>query len=281
MKIKDRIFQALFLGFFASILILGCKKETEDKDTSASSDNAFAEQAYSDVFNVANEAERTGSLTSYKTSATADGLLSACATITRDSSNNTNADTITIDFGSSNCVCADGRSRRGKIIVTYTGRYRDSLTTINISFNNYFVNDNQLLGTKQIVNKGHNAAGHLVHEITVNGQIVKANGGGTISWVATRQREWTQGESTLIWSDDVYSITGSAAGTGANGVSYTATITSPLIRNMSLGCRKHFVQGAFTFTPSNKPIRIIDFGNGTCDNIATVTINGNVYTIQL
>ena len=92
----------------------------------------------------------------------------------------------------------------------------------------------------------------------------------------------TAGESTsgiLGWSDDIYSITGSATGTSASQNNFSATITSPLIKKMN--CR-HIVQGTFTFDPGNgKPVRTVDFGNGTCDDIATVTINGNVYTIQL
>lgn len=50
---------------------------------------------------------------------------------------------------------------------------------------------------------------------------------------------------------------------------------------MALGCRRHFVQGTFDLTPSNKPTRHIDFGSGTCDDIATVTINNHTYTIHL
>jgi hypothetical protein len=263
------------------MLLTGCKKDQEeDSDTSASSENAFAEATYQDVANIADEASRSSSLSNYR-NGNPDGLLSSCATITRDTLNSSNVDTITVDFGTTNCTCADGRNRRGKIIISYNGQYRDSLTTINIGFDNYFVNDNQVLGTKTIVNQGHNAAGHLVYNITVNGQIILANGNGTISWTANKVREWITGESTQAWSDDIYSITGSGNGTGANGNSFTAVITSPLIRNMALGCRRHFVQGTMELTPSNKPMRLIDFGTGACDDIATVTINNNTYTIHL
>lgn len=272
----------LMLLAIAGMVLTGCRKdkEEEDNDTSASSDNALAAATFQDIGNIADEASRGNTLSNYK-SGSPDGLLSACATITHDSLDNSNLDTITVDFGSTNCTCADGRNRRGKLIITYTGRYRDSLTTITITPSNYFVNDNQVMGTKTIVNQGHNAAGHLVYNITVNGQIVLANGSGTITWNANKVREWIAGESTAVWNDDMYSITGTANGTSANGTSFTATITSPLIRNMALGCRRHFVQGTVDITPSNKPVRTIDFGSGTCDDIATVTINGNTYTIQL
>jgi hypothetical protein len=50
---------------------------------------------------------------------------------------------------------------------------------------------------------------------------------------------------------------------------------------MSLACRKHFVSGIFNHTPENKPTRTIDFGDGACDDIATVTVNGKTYTVTL
>jgi hypothetical protein len=79
----------------------------------------------------------------------------------------------------------------------------------------------------------------------------------------------------------MYSITGSAFGTTAGGTSFTSTITSPLIRNMAIGCRRHFTQGTIEHTPSGKATRYIDYGTGACDDQATVTINGNTYTITL
>jgi hypothetical protein len=168
-------------------------------------------------------------------------------------------------------------------LIVYTGKYKDSLTTITVTPINYFVNDNKVSGQKTIKNLGHNSAGHLVYEINANISIIKADNTGTIQWSGIRHREWLTGEGTLIWSDDKYSITGSANGTNANGRSYTSVITSgkPLIRDMSLGCRKHFVSGELQHTPQGKPTRIIDYGNGTCDDKATVTINNNTYTITL
>jgi hypothetical protein len=281
MNIQHLITRSIPLLAFSALLVTGCRREeNEDNDTNAASDNAMADAMFADVTNITDEAGRTGSLSNYRV-ADLEGLLTSCATITFDSVQTSNLDTMTIDFGSTNCTGNDGRNRRGKIIVYYTGRYRDVGHTHNITFDNYFVNDNQLTGTKTVTNTGPNASGNLVYSITVNGQIILANNGGTISWVSQRQREWIQGESTAIWSDDVYSVTGSASGTSANGSTFSTQITSPLIRNMALGCRRHFVQGIMEVTPANRPMRTVDFGNGACDNIATVTINNNTYTIQL
>ncbi len=259
-----------------------CKKKDmseKDSDTSSASDQSLASSAVNDLTSISDEAGRNYSVSSFKI-VEANGLLAAsCAMVTVDTL--AAAKTITVNFGTTNCLCNDGRNRRGSIILSFTGKYRDSLTVITVNPVNYFVNDNQVSGTKTITNKGHNAANHLVYEISANMTIVKASGAGTVSWSSTRQREWITGEGTLTWSDDIYSITGSASGTSASGNSFSSIITSPLIRNMSLSCRKHFTQGVLEHTPNGKATRIIDYGNGACDDQATVTINGNTYTITL
>ncbi len=261
------------------MLFTSCRKKEDEKDTdtSSASDNALAEGTYNDVNNIADEAA-TGSLSSYLTPTQSDerSIMSTCAVITNDTT--VTPRLLTIDFGPTNCMCSDGRNRRGKINVSYNGQYKDSASTHTISFTNYYVNDNQILGTKTVTNNGHNSSGNLTFSIVVNGQIIKASGGGTITWNSTRTREWIQGELTPTWADDVYLITGSANGTNAAGNSFTMAITSALRKE--IGCR-HIVSGQLTLTPSGKPTRYVDFGSGGCDNQATVTINGNIYNITL
>ena len=279
MKTKNT-FKYFMVVAAMGMIFTSCRKnkdEEKDTDTSSASDNALAEGTYNDVNNIADEAS-TGSLSSYFITNISEekSALSTCAVITNDTT--VSPRILTIDFGATNCLCGDGRNRKGKINVSYTGRYRDSASTHTITFTNYYVNDNQILGTKTVTNNGHNSSGNLSYSIVVNGQIIKASGGGTIIWTSTRTREWIAGELTPSWSDDVYLITGTANGTNAAGVSFTMAITSALRKEM--GCR-NIVSGSLTLTPSGKPTRYVDFGTGACDNQATVTINGNVYNITL
>jgi hypothetical protein len=276
-KMKNVIFKSLMVIGFISFLTTGCRKNEDlDSDTSTASDNALAEATFTDVNNIADEGA-SGSLNSYK-GGSADGILSTCATI---SFNVTGNDTsMTIDFGPVNCLCRDNRYRRGQIVVTWTGAYKDSGHVHTITFNNYFVNDNQVMGLKTITNNGPNNAGNLSYTVDVNGSIIlsQANGGATITWVSQRIREFIQGASTPAWNDDVYLITGSATGSSSTGKSFTATITSPVRKE--LGCY-YLVSGTVEFNPSGKATRTIDFGSGACDNDATVTIKGHVHHITL
>lgn len=281
MKTKQLTFGLTLIAIVGSSLFSACKKkdnEEKDTDTVGAADHSFASSTVNDMTNISDEASKGHSISSFKT-AESYALLSSCATITFDTL--AAAKTITVNFGATNCTGNDGRDRRGAIIISFTGKYRDSLTVITVSPQNYFVDNNQVTGSKTITNKGHNALHHLVYDINANIQIIKANGAGTISWQSSRQREWTSGENTLAWNDDMYSITGSASGTTSNGNTFTSIITSPLIRNMSFGCRRHFTQGKLEHTPGGKATRYIDYGNGACDDLATVTINGTTYTITL
>jgi len=253
------------------LVVTSCRRERDpDNDTSAASDNALAESCYSDIQNISDEAY-AGDL-----SVRADTLVFGCATVIRDTSSSPR--TITVDFGTTNCPCNDGRNRRGKIITTYTGGYKDPGTVITHTTDNYFVNDNQVLGTKVVANMGTNTDGYLYYTIDVDGSIIKANGGGTLTWTSDRIREFIEGSSTPEWTDDVYLITGTGSGTRPNGQTFTVTILTALQKE--IGCR-HFVSGSFELIPSGKPARVLDYGSGTCDNLATVTINGNTYNITL
>jgi len=268
--------------FAAGLVFTSCVKKTQelDTETDSASENFTATSTANDMGNIADEAGRTKNVSSFKTSGET-AILSSCATLKFDSLVPSNPDSITINFGTSNCLCNDGRYRRGSIIVTYNGKYKDSLTTITITPKDYFVDNNGVSGSKSVKNLGHNNLGHLVYDITENISISKADNSGTIKFDAKRTREWVSGENTLIWADDKYSITGNASGTNSNGRSYTSNITKPLVRDMSVACRKHFISGTIEHTPANKPKRVIDFGDGTCDDKATVYINGTTYTITL
>ncbi len=258
------------------LLISSCKKDTvETSDTSFSSDNAFAESVFTNVSSIADEAYELSS-GSLKSGGFGNIYLGDCATLTLDTTSYPYE--LIIDFGEVNCLGNDGRYRRGKIIVTFTGRYRSPGTVITYGFDDYYVNDNKVDGTKVVTNMGPNDAGNLYYRIEVTAVIHKANEGGTVSWNSTRQREWVEGSDTYEMRDDVYLITGIASGIRPNGSTWEAEIVNAL--RVELNCR-WIVKGTINIQPEGRPLRILDYGDGECDNIATVLINGVTYTIYL
>jgi hypothetical protein len=262
------------LAFSASVLMVSCQRDklSQDEDTEMANDNSLSEFVYDDIDQIVDDAstKQTGdNLGNYKTS-------SNCAVITHDTLSTPKS--ITVDFGTTNCLCNDGRYRKGQILITYTGKYADSGSMRNITFNNYHVNNSHIMGSKTVENMGKNANNQTYFDIDVNGLIIKATTGDSIIWNTNRERTWVQGEGTSAWADDIYHISGSGNGKRANGNTWTMNIIQPLVKDLSCNW---ISAGVIELQPTGKALRTINFGNGNCDNQATVTINGGTYTINL
>lgn len=279
MKSSKLIFGILILTA-AMIIVQSCKKE-EDKKTSppantakSATDNALAENIYNNVKDWSDEAMAGATLKSVLTDTV---YMGTCVLATLDTI--ASAWVLTIDFGPSNCECKDGKFRRGKIFATFTGPYWYPGTVITYTFDDYFVDDNQVLGTKIVTNKGLNTSNHPWWETTENGSVIKANNGGTITWISTRQLEWTEGFDTPFeWWNDVYQLTGEAHGVNSAGANYQYNITTPLKKK--LNC-EWIVSGVLTLQVTGLPLITMDYGTGSCDNNATITVNGQTYPITL
>jgi len=75
---------------------------------------------------------------------------------------------------------------------------------------------------------------------------------------------------------NVFFITGSWITTFPQG-SRTATIVEPL--RVRINC-PHIVRGSISF-PNSTNTAVFNYSNGTCDSLATLTLNGNTTTINL
>lgn len=261
----------------AAVFMASCHRNDKDnssEDTGYATEQAVSEKSYSDVESIADQASgiSSGGSLAYKTT----GLTSACATVTRTTGS------IVIDFGPTNCLCNDGRYRRGKILVSYTGNYADSGSTHTITFDNFYQNDNKVEGSKTVTNMGHNSLGQPYFNVTVSGTITLA-AGGTVLTSSTRVRTWTDGYSTPTdYSDDKYSLTGSGTITRPSGAVVTVSISgsAPLI--LAAGCR--WVEaGTINFTLPSGLTRSINYGNTpSCDDSAVLTLaNGTTHNITL
>ncbi|MBX2904019.1 MAG: hypothetical protein KF872_10750 [Chitinophagales bacterium] len=274
--------KVVMVAIVAVAMLSACKRETADDDTAPATNFAASNSIFSEAQNIADDAAENGSI-SFKTD-DATGFLSGCATITHDTASSPKL--LTIDFGSSGCVGADGKLRKGKITISYSGKYKAPGTVKTFSFDNYSVNGNQISNSssKTVTNNGYNSANHLTWSIAVNGAVTLANGNGTVTWTSSRTREMLAGEGTPQLADDKYSITGSSSGTTAAGLAFTATIddANPLVRDLSCAQgKRNFTAGKVTITITGKLPRVIDFGSGACDNEATVTIGSKTKTIIL
>lgn len=264
----------------AGLVFSGCNKSDEKNntniETSDADTDALAESVFDEVQEIADQAYTFKVVALKSAEGDFNDHLSACATITLDTT--VLPRILTIDFGEENCLCRDGKYRRGQIIVTFNGRYFQPGTVITHSFNNFYVNDNHIEGLKTLTNHGYNDAGFLWFSIVVNGQITRIENGNVITWSANKTKTWIEGDTTPRFWDDVYLLEGNASSSNSNGSGFTRVITNPLRREMS--CR-WFVSGTVEITPNNRPVRLLDYGDGVCDNQATVTVNGETFNIIL
>ena len=259
-----------------AMLVNSCKKEdtNKDKNTTPPTDCVIAENFFTDVKNIIDEAGYS--------STTSNGILSdTTIVVTYDSLNHADSDTITINFGTTNKLCSDGRSRKGKLIATYSGLYNDTATTHTITPYDYSVDNNKVNGIIKDNFKGYNATGHLYFMDTVNGNIINTSG-KYINWHSTNKLEYTAGDSTASWVDNVIEISGNASGQASDDSGFSMLINSPLVRKFSSGCRKWLVKGEMQVGVSNatNPYRSINLGEGDCDDYVVIVINGENYYVH-
>jgi len=275
---KKSFFFLLALTLSALTILSSCKKDDDDNKNNYQSaiDNATAENMFSDVFKQATDG-MIAAQDSAEGSKNCMESMASCATLTISPFDLTTfPKTVTVDFGTTNCLGSDGRYRRGVVTMTTTGWYRDSATVITVTPQNYYVNDNLVQGTKTITNMGHNLAGNLVYALFIDGTVTNTN--GTIEWTSTRQHEWIEGESTVFYPwDDVYLITGTAEGVNINNEEFNVVVNTAL--RVQVGCR-WITAGSLTLTSGNFTM-LVNYGDGACDAAATVTINGAVYNITM
>ena len=255
-----------------SIIFYACKDEdvltqNDLASTQATRDHLIAEQ----IFNDAGRMVENGF--------TDNGQNKECASYSLLNADTTNIDTLIIDFGDDE-LC-EGKIRSGKIIVTFTGKYMDSLSVITTSFDNYHVSTNLVQGERIVTNQGRNNKGDMWFTIEVNNASITTLN-GTINWESSRVREWVSGQNTYLnISDDRYMITGNASGNSVNGNAFTIEITDSL--EVDLGCLPKCVikSGKAKISPNGYADRIINYGDSICDCNIDVTINGTTYPIVI
>lgn len=256
----------VILAFALVLGLASCREKKENEwDNSSANDNATAENYFNDLFKTVDDvAGATEGIREYE--------MGCIDTVMVDTTSNPR--TITIDFGQDDCVGYDGRIRKGQIYVTFTGKYRDEGTIITITPIDYTVNGYALSGTKQITNMGLNADDDMYFHITVVGSVTAPGNAYTIEWESDRTRTWTGGEETLTIWDDTYEITGDGSGVNKFGIPFTVEIVSAL--RIEIGC-PWIVSGEIEVTPDDGTVRLIDFGNGNCNNGFSITVNGTVF----
>lgn len=273
MKIKN-----FFLGLTLSLFILSCSKD--DNNSSELSDarvSAKIDMATEDVARIAEEQYAlqanpgAGKNSGFETQA-----LPPCATVDIQLTATTWTRTVTFD----NCTLPNGNVIDGTIIISGSLNFDTPSHTISYSFVDFHHNGILIEGNRTIVRSLQSTATlatvHPVASMSIDMTVTFPNG-NVYHREGNRVREMIEGFGTpMIWADNVFSISGSWSTTFPAGTR-TSTITTPL--RVEADC-PHIVSGVVDIVGTNNTATL-DYGNGDCDNQATLTVNGTTTTITL
>lgn len=269
------------LTFFAS----SCQEDVEnpvqlsDVDILAAENEAAVESAFEDVDDIAFESllyfESGGRIAEDENSPI------RCAVKTHDKENKT----IVVDFGEG-CIGNNGRERKGKIIITYTDRRFVPGAVHTMTFEDFYVDGKLIEGTRTRTNISADTNDYLRFNIVlVNGRITWEDG-----TTVTREANWeTSRIRTPNPINDQRIRTGSASGVNKEGIDYKVTVDINEAIVWKRACMasdriKIPVEGIkVKEIGSGEDIKTItiNYGDGTCDNLVTITKDGDSKIVEL
>ena len=307
MKLKIKVLQISLLAFLTmTFSFLACNKEksgegTPDQEEAASVASSESDGEAEDVFNglfddvmgVNPDVALGGSGVFSRTIATGtDGSgstarIASCPDVTISLVNPPALfpKKVMLDFGTG-CTASDGHHRRGKIYIVYTNGLRIPGASATTIFDGFYFDSIKVEGTHKITNVAEvNALAKKWKVEVIAGKLTKPNGDFT-EW--NRTNTITQIENLLTTNvrDWIFKIEGYGNGhTRRNGiiVAWNAEIIDPLIKRFN--CR-WIVKGKvrirrINVTNTTRWEAILDFGDGLCNDRATVTVDGHTREIIL
>lgn len=281
----------LVLSCATSLFFVGCrKKETTevDNETQSAVDNAVADQEYMSIVPATNG----HAINTKGTGATNGKLMSppACDTLvwlnrsSADTTLNANNKYLVAPHYELNLLSAcpasftDGKIRSGKWDIRITGPLKLVGSQMIMKLLNHKASGIGYACDSLVVTTVASSTVSSTYNIKlINGVCSSPN--WTIKYSFDRTiTNYVKGNP--VGSDPVVQVYGTANGVNRTGKSFTVDIPagSPMIKHKA--CQ--FVdKGILNLTPEGFKTRIVDFGNGTCDDDATFTVNGSTVAFKL
>jgi hypothetical protein len=285
MKTNFKNLPAIFLLAAIITSLTSCKKDNSTPSSSSSTvtnsaaanmaaNAVTADNIYSDAFSIALQTSSDQSLDIMMQRAGhsvngPQGIEGTyyCANISVSGS--TFPVTVTVDFGTG-CKSADSITRSGSITYVFSGRLSTPGTTISAAFNNYVVNGYKLNGTYTIANTTTNFNSPQLTTTVTGGNIVFP-GDTSYSFAGTKTISLASG-SIINVSSLVFNITGNYKISSSYGDTLAVTVTTPLEKRVTC---QYVDRGIISFDytkNTDSVIGTLDYGSGTCDDIALLTI---------
>lgn len=267
-KIKYRIMKKLMI-IPAVVIMAFFSSCSDDAEQNADLTNTFdldtettIESNYEDVDDIVNAGVE---LEAANGRVEADELLDG-AIITHDKDNNI----ITIDYGIG-VEGPNGRVRKGKIIITYDGLRWEQGSFREVTFEEFYIDDVQVEGVRRMENTSTSTEDNPEFTVTLTGGKLTFTDNTTATREVNKVRTWLRAATRV---NDEVSVEGTASGSRRDGTSYNVEIIEPIIYKRDCRRARVFVPVAgIKQITSGENVVTLNYGDGECDNIATLTIN--------
>lgn len=264
------------LGTFliSGLLVQSCKKDNDNAISASDKTTAEDIVSYNDLSEYT-DYEIDGMVGDEFTDGTADDR-GACPSVTFAQPKGTWPNTVTLEYSAGGCT-KDGHTFVGTVTIQQSNKMSVVGAERKVSFDNFYIDGVKIEGTRTLTNQGPNAAGQPVWLKEADETFLFPDG-TTATYQTSRTRTMIEGAGTPTHLDNTWSITGTATGTNRKGETFSATITTPLVKRFLC---PWIVEGVVEFEHDGKT-RTLDFGDGTCDRDATLTLNdGTVKSIKI
>ncbi len=270
----------LALGLMTLIFAVSCTTEIEPSsgiDQASVEADLIAQADFEEVDDLSSSMMELADGSSGGKIATHHDDRVSCAEVTHDTENHI----IIIDFGDG-CTGPHGVTRAGKIIINYEGRRLVPGSYWIVTFEEFYINERHIEGVRTVTNISESLETDPAFHILLED--------GKVTWpdetFATREvdqvRVWVRADDPVL--DEFHILAESiAVGTTRNEVDFTCLVLEDLVYKRE--CRgdrigRIPVAGVKEVKFGDR-LFVIDFGDGECDTIVTITSNGETTTVDL
>lgn len=182
--------------------------------------------------------------------------------------------TITLDYGDGTELL-NGRVISGTITIVVSAPPRTDGATRTVTYNNFYVDSVNIAGTRTMTFNAENGISWSI----VGTMVITFPDGTYITRETERTRAFVAGYDTPgDFSDDVFNINGYVNSVSSEGYTFSRLIVTPLVR---LGTCRYIVEGIVQISRDGEVVAELNYGDGTCDDIATITKDGEEIQITL
>ena len=207
--------------------------------------------------------------------ATLNSFFPECALVTV-TPNGDGSGSIVVNFGEE-CTLNNGALVSGQVNLSYSPVQNESREIV-YQYQDFTYNENQVMGSGTVVRTFENANGNPESVLNSDITIDFATSDVSAARILNRTREWVEGVGSGTWTDNAFLVSGTWNTSFTNGTSRNGEVITALRREATC---PFFVSGTLAITNQNGVSGLLDYGDGSCDNIAVVTIEAQEFTIML